>query len=488
MRTTTTKLLALGTAAALGLAACGGSDEDAAPAVSGEARPAEAAAAPAEGEAATEEEAPAADEAEPTIDDAASTLRAELTALLQEHVHLTALAVGAIAEEGEDGPGTQAAVAALDENAAALGTALGAVPAVDDPEAFVQVWRDHVASYVAYAAARAEEDEGAAADATAEAEELLQPMADFFEEISDEELSADELFGELETHLTMVTDAIDAHVAGDTEASGLWRDAALHLDGVAADLSAGIVAAHPDELAGDPLSVPAETRATLTSALVEHTYLTLLAADAAVAAGGAADDPAVQAAVTTVDGSADDLASAVSGVGGNDGRDAFLDAWRPFLTAATDYAVASASGDTAAADEARAAMDAAPDQLVGVLQETTAGNAPGDLADALRTHVTNLTGAIDAMVAGDPAAVTQARAAAQHATTLALGLAGALDAASAAETSPAEAEQDSGDATSGAATTDAGSTGGTTSGEATEGGTTGESGDAGSTGAATAGS
>src|SRR5690606_519987 len=48
VRTTTTKLLALGTAAALGLAACGGSEEDAAPAVSGDARPVQEA--PAEGE------------------------------------------------------------------------------------------------------------------------------------------------------------------------------------------------------------------------------------------------------------------------------------------------------------------------------------------------------------------------------------------------------------------------------------------------------
>lgn len=425
MRTTTTKLLALGTAAALGLAACGNSAEDSAPAVSGEPRPVQEQPAAAEGEQATDE----GTEVEATTDDAASTLRAELTALLQEHVHLTGLAVDAVAEEGRDAPAAEAAIRALDENATALGDVMGGIPSVDDPDALLEPWREHVAAYVDHAAARANQDDDAAADATAALEDVLQPMADFFEQISDEEIVADEIFGELETHVTMVTDAIDAHVAGDDEAHDLWRDAALQMDSVATDVAEGIVAAHPDELAGDPLSVPAETRATLTSSLVEHTYLTLLAAGEAADAEGAADDPAVQSAVTALDSSADDLANAVSGASGNEGRDAFLDVWRPFLTAATDYAAARAAGDAAAAEEARATIEATPSALADVLQGSTAGNAPGDLTELLSTHVTNLLGAVDAMVADDPAAYAQARAAAAHASTIAAGLAGALVAA-----------------------------------------------------------
>jgi hypothetical protein len=429
VRTTTTKLLALGTAAALGLAACGGSDEETVPAVSGEARPVQETE-PAAGEqtdATTEEaEAPAV---ETSTDDAASTLRAELTALLQEHVHLTAFAVDAVVDEGADAAGAQSAVQALDESSTALGERIAGIPSVEDPEAFLEPWQTHVDAYLDLARAQVDEDDDAAVEATAALEEAPQPLADFFEEISDGELGADELFGELETHVAMVTDAIDAHAGGDTEAVDLWRDAALQMDALAADVAEGIVAAHPDELAGDPLSVAAETRATLTSALVEHTYLTLFAAGEAADAGGATDDPAVQAAVTTLDSSADDLANAASGVQGMDGRDAFLDAWRPFLTAATDFAAATASGDAAAAEEARSTMDAAPGQLATVFQEATAGNTAGDLTDVLTTHVTNLTAAIEATVADDPAAATQARTAAQHATTVAAGLAAAFDTA-----------------------------------------------------------
>lgn len=427
MRTTTTKLLALGTAAALGLAACGGGgEEESTVAVSGEASPAQEQAAAPEPE---QEPAAEATQVASTVDDAASTLRADLTRLLQEHVHLTGMAVDAIADEGQDGPGAQGALQALDENAVALGDVIATVPGVDGPETFLEVWREHVAAYADYATARVDEDDDAAGEATATLEDLLQPMADLFEQISDEELVADELFGELETHVTMVTAAIDAMVAEDAEASDLLHEAALHMDAVAADIAAGLVAAHPEDLAGDPLGVPAETRATLTSALVEHTHQAVLAAGAVADAGGDADDPAVQAAVTTLDGGADGLANTLSGASGNEGREAFLDLWRPFLTAVTDYAAAAATGDTAAAGAARSTLDAAPAAVAQLLQGSTGGSAPADLEALLATHVANLTAAIDAVVAGDPAAPKQARAAAQHAAGIATGLAGAMVAA-----------------------------------------------------------
>ena len=434
MRTTTTKLLALASAAALGLAACGGGGEEEAVAVSGEVRPVQQEPAAPDGEQASE-----GTEVESTVDDPASTLRAELTLLLQEHVHLTGLAVDAVVEEGEDGPAGQGAVQALEDNAVALGEVLGGLPGVDDADAFLDPWREHLAAYVDYAAARAEGDEGdddAAAEATKALEGVLQPMADFFEEISDEELVADELYGELETHVTMVTDAIDAHVAaagaeategeGEGEGGDLLHEAALHMDVVAADLADGIVAAHSEEIPGDPLSVPAETRAGLVSGLVEHSYLVVLTAGEAIDAGGATDDPLVQAAVTTLDGSADDLAGAMSGAAGNKGREAFLDVWRPFLEATTDYAAARASGDTAAAGAARATMEGTPAALAGVLQQATEGAAPPDVTALLDTHVSNLLATIDAMVAGDPAAYSQVRGAAQHAAAIATSIAAAM--------------------------------------------------------------
>lgn len=447
MRTPTTKLLALATAAALGVAACGGGDEEAAVAVSGETRPVQETAPPAEADPAAAE----GTEVESTVDDPASTLRAELTLLLQEHVHLTGLAVDAVVDEGEEAPAAQAAIQALEDNAVALGAVIGALPAVDDPDAFLDPWREHVAAYVDYAAARAEGDDDGAAEATRTLEGLLQPMADFFEQISDEEIVADELYGELETHVTMVTDAIDAHVAaagaappaaeGESESEGesaggaeategessdLLHEAALHMDVVAGDLADGIVAAHDEELPGDPLGVPAETRSTLVSGLVEHTYLVVLAVGEVIDAGGAADDPLVQAAVTALDGSADGLAGSMSGSAGNDGREAFLDVWRPFLAATTDYAAASASGDTAAADAARATIEAMPAALAGVLQSATEGAVPPEVTGLLTTHVSNLLAAIDAMLAGDPAAYAQVRGAAQHAAAIGTAVARAM--------------------------------------------------------------
>ena len=187
MRTTTTKLLALGTAAALGLAACGGGEDETTVAISGEPRPVQTeAAAPTEEEPAAE-----ATQVVATVDDPASTLRADLTWLLREHVHLTGFAVAAVVRSGPDDPATQAAIQALDENAVALGDVIATVPSVDDPTAFLELWRDHLAAYVDYTVARVDEDDDAAAEAAAALEELLQPMADLFEERTEEELSAD---------------------------------------------------------------------------------------------------------------------------------------------------------------------------------------------------------------------------------------------------------------------------------------------------------
>lgn len=455
MRPTTKKLLTLGAAASIGLAACG-TDDVGTPAVSGEARPTE------ETTTTTEAAPVAADPA--SADEAASTLRATLTSLLQEHVYLVGGALETALDRGADDPATEGALAALDENTVALGQVIASIPGVDDPDEFVQLWRDHIGYFADYAVGRAEEDDDAVEQALADLEAYQEETADLLEALTDGELLADEVFGELETHVTMITDTVDALVEEDVEAFTMLRDAAAHMDAVAAAIADGVVAAHSEAITGSTASVPAETRASLTSALQEQAYLVVVAAEQLVEAGSG-DDPAVQAAVTLAEGSGEDLANALGSATGTNARQSFLDVWRPHLDTVLAYAEAAAtSGDTAAV---RGQLDATSAAVATTLGEIVGGV---DLRAGIAQHVQTVTTAIDALAAGDPAAWSLGRAAAQVMPGLASTLAPAIAAASAAE------DAASGQGTEGGAEGDAGATSGGM--ESTESGTASGSGDA----------
>lgn len=476
MRPTTKKLLALSASLSLGLAACG-TDGVGTPAVSGEARAVE--------ETTTTSEATAAAAEPASADDPASTLRSTLTSLLQEHVYLTGAALETVLDSGADDPATDAALAALDENTVALGDVIGGVPGVDDPAEFVQLWRDHIGYLVDYTVGRAEEDDEAVDTALADLEAYQEEASEMLDTLTDGELLAEELFGELETHVTMVTDTVDALVDEDVEALTLLRDAADHMDGLAFAIADGVVSAHSEQITGSVGSVPAETRATLTSALQEQTYLLVVAAEQLVEAGSA-DDPAAQAAATLVEGSGEDLANSLGSATGTDARQSFLDVWRPHLDAVLAYAEAAATGgDTGAA---RGAVEASSAQVTSTLNGLVGG---ADVTAGIGQHVQTLTAAIDALAAGTPEAWSLGRAAAQVMPGLAASLAPAIAAVSAAEDAAegqgteggengAEADTGDGASSAGAESSDSGGGSSTDSGgsgaaggggETTEGGT-----------------
>jgi len=472
VRRTTKKLLALGAAASLGLAACG--DDDVIPAQSGEAAPvAEETTTTAAGEAA-DAGGGGEQEVEPTTDDAASQLRAELTALFQEHVHLLAmLGEAAIDAGGEDDDATDAALAAVEENTAAITEVLAAVPSVDDPDAFEQAWGDHVDLLAQYVQAVAAEDGEAADEAMGGFEDFQQTVADLFEEVTDGEVIADEFFGELEMHVTNVTTLYDSMASEDGEAPTLLAAATDQMDAMAATVASAIVASHEDELPGDPASVPSETRAELTAALVEHTYLVGSVVEQLAEADGDRADPAVQAAFSAVDGSAVSLANAVAATGGNERRQVFLDLWREHTEAVVEYASASARGDQAAADQAVTTLGAFVPAAGAFFEEMTAGaTTAAALQGDLDMHLATLTAAVDAFVTGDPGAYAQLRVAAQHMPTLAATLATAIVTASDAEDPPAEEGEEEGDAGMTAGDTAGGTTDTGTGSTETDSGTT----------------
>ena len=442
MRPTMKKLLALSAAASLGLAACGGDDEVVNPAVSGNPAPVE--------ETTTTTEAPEATQADAAVDDPASTLRATLTSLLQEHVYLAGVALETALDAGADDPATQAALDVLDENSVALADTVATVPGVDSPDDFLQLWRDHIGYFVDYTVGRAEDDQDAMDQALADLEGYQEASGAFFEEITEGELPADEVFAELETHVSEVTAVIDTLAgAGEEDADPfeLLRDGADHMGVVALALADGITAAHSDEIPGDPSSTPAATRADLTAGLQEQVYLAVLAAEQ-LAESGSTDDEAYRSAASLLQGASEDLANTVGGATGNAEREAFLDVWRPHVQALGDYAEARITGDDDAAETARTELDAAADAVSSGLGELAGG---ADVAALVDRHVETITTAIDSLAAGDEAAFGQAREAAQVMPELALALSSGIvelsEAEDAAEGQGTEGGADTGDGT-----------------------------------------
>jgi len=467
VRPTSKKLLALSAALTLGLAACGGDDVQ--PAVSGEA-------AAVEETTTTTTEAPSATASDASSDDPAATLRATMTSLLQEHAYLAGFALETAIDAGPDDPATEAALDALDENTVALGDAVATIPGVDDPGDFVELWRSHIGYFVDYTVGRAAGDDRAVDAALADLEQYQQDAADFFEEITGGELVSDELFGELEAHATMVTTLVDTLLGEGEAETGPFqqlRDAADQMVATADALTTGIVAAHDDVFAGEPGSVPSETRAGLTASLQEHSYLTLLATRQMAEHGGRSAAEA-QDAVSLVQSSGEGLANVVAGAIGNAARSSFLGAWRAHSDALLAYAEAATSGgDTAAA---RGQVDAASGAVSSLLSSALNG---ADVSADVQAHVDAMVAAIDAIAAGDPAAASLSRAAAQVAPRLATALAPALTAVSEAQDAAEGQGSEGGETGTGSegsgATPDASSgEGGSSTGGAAEGGATGE--------------
>ncbi|MGK2929512.1 MAG: hypothetical protein ACSLFO_08030 [Acidimicrobiales bacterium] len=423
MRRTPQKVLAVGLAGAMFFAACGDDDDDVAQ--SGD--PVEESTT-----TGTEEDSGEGEATMASTDDGASTLRANLTSLLQEHVYLAGITIETALDAGGDmeAPAVQAAAAALDENTVALAEAVGSVAGEENGDAFLGLWREHIGFFVDYTLGKATDDQAMVDQALTDLDGYQEAAGAFFEEITAGELPAEALIDSLEVHIDTLTAAIDALVTGDPSAFDKLQAAADHMPSAALALSGAIVAALPDEFDGDVESVPAETRATLTDLLQEHAYLAGIAIEQAVEAGGDLEAPAPAAAVATLDANSVELADVIGSVAGDDNREAFLGLWREHIGFFVDYTLGKATDDQAMVDQALTDLDGYQEAAGAFFEEITAGELPADaLIESLDEHVATLTLAIDSVVAGDPAAFSQLRAAGQHMPMAAAAISAAVVAA-----------------------------------------------------------
>jgi len=192
----------------------------------------------------TAEEPTMSEEAEaPTIDTVNSdgaNLRAQLTALLADHVYLAGAAIDQALQDGGDLTTEQvgAAVAALDENSVEVAALVGsAYPDAEQP--FLDSWRSHIPFFVNYTVAKATGDQAGVDQAVADLGAYAVSFGELINSVVPE-LPAEAVQAELEMHAQTLLAAIDANIANDPAYFDLLKEAASGMPMTATALAGGI--------------------------------------------------------------------------------------------------------------------------------------------------------------------------------------------------------------------------------------------------------
>lgn len=177
-----------------------------------------------------------------TVNSDGAGLRAQLTALLADHVYLAGTAIDQALQDGGDltTANTQAAVATLDENSVEIAALIGsAYPDAEQP--FLDSWRSHIPFFVNYTLGQATGDQAMSDQAVADLGAYAVSFGQLINSVVPE-LPAEAVQAELEMHAMTLIAAIDANIANDPAYFDLLKEAASHMPMTATALAGGIAA------------------------------------------------------------------------------------------------------------------------------------------------------------------------------------------------------------------------------------------------------
>ena len=423
------RYLALGLVLALttvGLAACGGESDDSSAAagagggttttmtdMSGD-----------NGESSTGTTEDGTASGEVSVESPAADLRASLDQLLGEHAYLAMFAT----QKGLAGDKDfKAIAAALDENTADLGDAIGSVYGEEARKKFLDgdlLWRDHIKFFVDYTGGLAQEDKAAQKEAVDNLMGYNEAISVFLSDATG--LPKDALAESFTTHITQLKGQIDAYSNGNYEqAYTTALDAYDHMFMAGDTLAGGIVESQGDMFPMENATESAvDLRVTLGNILGEHAMLAMMATQK-----GYAGEKDFEQITNALDQNTEALGQALEGVYGAEAAQKFLDGkllWRDHIQFFVDYTVGLANKDKAAQNEAVDGL-MAYNEAVSVFLSDATGLPKDALAEGFEMHIMQLKGQIDAYAAGDyDEAYRLAREAHAHmwetATTLSSGI------------------------------------------------------------------
>jgi hypothetical protein len=350
---------------------------------------------------------------------AAASLRAGLDELFREHVDLTGFVVQTAVTTGIGSANTAQALKALDGNTVALAQAVGSVYGSAAQSAFLKMWRAHIGFFVTYTKGLATNDHAMVNMAQNQLAGYKKDFSNFL--ASATKLPAAAIAADLQGHVTTLEAAIKAIVTKDPSAASKLQMAAMHMDGTADVLAAGI--AKEKNLAGNADGDASGLRAALTGLLIQHVAQTVAVVQTAV--GTSLTSAQTAAAIKALDDNTVDLGKAIGSIYGGSAQTAFLKMWRAHIGFFVTYTKGLATGDQSMVSQAMT-------QLAGYKKDfaTFLGSATGlpatAVADDLQGHITTLESAIKAIVAKDPSAGANVAMAESHMAGTAAVLAKAI--------------------------------------------------------------
>jgi len=349
----------------------------------------------------------------------AAALRAGLDQLFREHVDLTGFAVQTAVSTGATSKSTAGALAALDGNTKALGTAIGSVYGPAAEKAFLQQWRAHIGFFVDYTLGLAGKDAAKVRDAQAKLAGYKRDFAAFLGGAT--KIPPAAIATELQGHIQTLESAIQSIVANKADAAAKLQMAAMHMDGTAAALAAGI--AKDKSLAGSVDGEASGLRSALTGLLVQHVAQTVAVVQTAAATS--LTSPQTSGAITALDQNTIDLGAAIGSLYGKDAQTAFLKMWRDHIGFFVEYTKGLATKDTAAVTDAETKLAGYQKNFGDFLG--TATGLPGTAVSAdLAGHIQTLEAAIKAVLTKDPTAGDKVSMAEDHMAGTAAVLAKAI--------------------------------------------------------------
>lgn len=322
--------------------------------------------------------------------------RGEMTALFQEHVHLTGIAVATGYHAGTDSDQFELASEAVDANSVALADVVGDLLGAGARESFLRNWREHIDYLLDYAIAAEAGDEEAMDQALEDLREYTEGVGRFFDRQTDGELDVETVTESFDQRVEALAMAVDSLAAGDADAFAHLKEASDHAVDGSALIAEGLGSAAG--LVGDPQDQASELRTALTANLNEHVYVAGTAVFVAYTEEDGTESDAFDAAAAVVDDNAVELADAIGELAGEENREPFLDLWRDHIDYFVDYAEATANNDDAAAENALLELHHYRYDAGEFFDEISAGELPAEeITERLGGHVQTLSGAIDSL-------------------------------------------------------------------------------------------
>jgi hypothetical protein len=310
-----------------------------------------------------------------------------MTALLEEHVYLIAVASGARLAGGD----TSGPTAEVERNTGDLQTEVGVALGDSSATAFGAAWRKQSQAFMAYASAKAATSPAGVDQAKADLDADRATLASVFDAGTSGNFGTAAATVQLKAHNDAIRSAIDSQAAKKPNQFAQVKRAADKMPDFADVLVAAFVKAKPAVFEGTNGGGRALLLSTLTAALQAHVYLTGFVTGAALRGGDVTD------AAAALDANSVDLANLIGSIYGDAANQQFLVQWRKHTGLFVDYAKAKAANDPSGTEAANANLVGSRGELGAFIESATKARLTRSaVAESLAPYVRSLEAAIDA--------------------------------------------------------------------------------------------